>query len=1300
MAETPVNLPDEPTEQSAKQALSMLPTWKEWLEQHGFKQGRGEWGLVDYQYYRAWKKIGRGWLINVIPEHHTLVVNVYNTLLRGGQRFFFFNVAERNVPGLVEKLIKEIERPVSDRTKKKRIVAMREETPYEQREQEPDAVPINQLVMNQQQDQLRELRALGLVREAGPLHAPIPDDPNGLTPDQLDKVLQRVRVRCFQPGQRVRVRSPRETGLNGELGTVVDAGEHSCYVAIDSYTNMGDPDPFRFEEHELEPIFNESEQDVDSPEAYLASVDYMQMLPALGYTVHNENWRPAQTYVKAIDIGSNGFIRLDVEPTPTEDNAQAIIVYVEYVYSAPKHYGRIERLQVIVTDALSVMDMLRDIEQLASQSATVGDFAEALAKRGYARHSQSPRIPARRKLRQLFGESFVDEAEAAEPDPDDLERYIRDLQRHADVINAFREQGLRMRRRMSADRPYYEMFWTPNAVVTYDLFIQPEDKGWVVTAKGDKRSPWGEIHEPFDIEDQWYIQTTDPDEIAVDVDNILYALSAYAIDERDYDDIDEARLRESEDPDEIKDITGYAKTTNDPVKILEEFGYVYSDQYGHKRWNKYWDLPRPLQTKREWWTPTFTKVWGSPDTHGQYVYGLLDPAAPNSKRTGYIIVQPLNRITGKDDWDITTSIRRMLLQVDNLMRRIPDSISDPDVLFNLLAAEMEKIKEAVNKEANATWNEALEVPDPDDPAAYVQRTRQAKLGELVVEICPGCGHKKEVFKNWPDNMPGLGSPCEKCGTFIPLAQRVVEADEPQPEPEIDAEKYTRDTLQPQIVMRELGYVAYTSAFLHWRKFVADRTQFMVWFHENFEWSLEVYEASGIHWKLIAISTMQKLGLLKSKLVKWEKKFNEGTLIDQKSGIVNEGEDDVDPLAYAIDTMLPDKVLTDLGYHSSTEGYWAKPVDPQTTFVVWPGYEAADYTFIVYRDVDGAWQSQGKYAFSAPVGVLKQRLEQWEKNLSTVDFKRSGALRNLVGEGVDDPGEVLAAHRPFVYSLWGQYASYGGGPVNFRVFPTLTEAIKEARNKRLRDEYDYVWIEEYEADDLSGWETRETFAVTDTGVRYEITSDYNVIKHVEEQPRGYARPPNQPRRVRENEEDEMDPKRYAETTFDLVEFLKASGWFKLKGEAYEYWAKDFPLPHEFILGTIVFVKLRVVVGFDLKLRGAYSCSIIIYWVQEDGNGFPGKNWRLDPQLITPADELATTEDYNRPLRRFVVEIGTVLSRIQWPPNEKATLLANTHLEADVSKFINALNYKAKQPLNDPPSRSATSGRPMRMKAGSV
>jgi len=284
--------------------------------------------------------------------------------------------------------------------------------------------------------------------------------------------------------------------------------------------------------------------------------------------------------------------------------------------------------------------------------------------------------------------------------------------------------------------------------------------------------------------------------------------------------------------------------------------------------------------------------------------------------------------------------------------------------------------------------------------------------------------------------------------------------------------------------------------------------------------------------------------------------------------------------------------------------------------------------------------------------------------------------------VDDPGEVLAAHKPFVYSLYGQYANYDA-PVNFRVFPNLTEAVEEARKRNLRDEYDYVWIEEFEADDLSGWETGETFAVTYTGVKYEVTSDYSVIKHIDEQPRGYSVPPNKPRRVRENEEDDMDPTRYIETTFDPVEFLKASGWFKLKVEAYEYWAKDFPLPHEFVLGGMVFTKLRVVVGFDLKLRGAYSCHIIIYWVQDDGNGFPGKNWTLDPQLITPADELATNEeDYNMPLRRFVVEIGTVLSRIQWPPNEKATLLANTHLEADVSKFINALNYKAKQPLNDP------------------
>src|SRR5512143_387601 len=1548
MAETPVNLPDEPTEQSVKQALASMPSWEEWLAQHDFIKGEKHRSAISaVEWNRDWKKIGRGWRLRVAPAADTINIIVYNsTLTKVVRHLAMVSVAERSVVNIVSKLIGEIERNVADATKKRRIRAYTSQIPYEEREDE--VVNINGPVMTP--DQMDNLRRLGLMRpqqEAEEpkknyrLRSPIPEDPTGLSPEDLEKVTRYVKVRCFQPGQRVRVRSERQTRLNGELGTVVDATAHACYVAIDSYVEANDPDPFRFEEDELEPIFNESElPQEDEPTTYLAAMDYTQMLPSMGYREHNDAWQRSTAYVKAIELGT-GLLRLEIEALPNAINPSAVVVYIEYVSGKPD--GRVERIQEIVFDGLDVVDAVRDIEQLAASSVSISDFGKKLEQKNYPGGS---RIPTHHKLRQLFGESFVDEAIGAEPDPDDPERYLNDLQRHADVINAFREHGVKMRRRMSADRPYYEMFWIPTAVsdVTYDLKLEPSGEGWIITASGQKKfyTPQeNEFYEPFDIEDQWYIQTANPDEIAVEVDEILYALGRYQGPdeppnmEPDYDDLDEGlrerilcpavylaghvyigsshvaimthlekqgllvqnaeahqephhgwwtsagrfldtdqdvneleqispefrrrtgddpglkgeelplarkigtevrmveniddiadyyqyavgsanwnpvmmltskdvrqmlrglhlkvnscyksrithgwvttsepatpevfklmreksqafadfvkdhirdqlikrfpnlsgqtpqginmdvfdkkihlsvwqwsgetsadpenphnyvmyvdiqpadymkrrrggeMVRESEDPDEIGDITGYAKGTTDPVKVLEEFGYVYGDMYGYKRWNKYWDLPRPLQTKREWWTPTFSRIWGSPDTHGQFVYGLIDPdpMAQNAKRTGYIIVQPLNRTINKDDWDIVTSLRRMLLQVDNLMRQIPDTITDPDAMFNWLATEMERIKNAVNSEADKTWNEALEVPDPDDPEAMVKRTHQAKLGELVDMICPKCGHKRQLLKNWPDDFEGWGSKCEVCDTFIPYPQHVIEAEEP--EPEIDAEKYAKETLQPEIAMKELGYVYdYTSAFPHWRKLMNDRTQFMVWFHEDFERSLQVYEAHDIHWKLIATSTMQKLGTLKSKLTEWEKKWQEGTLIDQKSGIVNEAEDDVDPMAYAVDTMLPDKMLTDHGYHPSSEGYWAKPIDPQTTFVVWPGYEGADYTFMVYRDVDGAWQSQGKYAFTAPVRELQQRLEQWEKNLSTVDFTRSGALHKLVGEGVDDPGEVLAAHKPFVYSLYGQYANYDA-PVNFRVFPNLTEAVEEARKKNLHDEYDYVWVEEYEADDLSGWETGETFAVTDTGVRYEITSDYNVIKHVEEQPRGYARPPNQPRRVRENEEDEMDPKRYIETTFDPVEFLKASGWFKLKVEAYEYWAKDFPLPHEFVLGGMVFTKLRVVVGFDLKLRGAYSCHIIIYWVQEDGNGFPGKNWTLDPQLITPADELATNEeDFNMPLRRFVVEIGTVLSRIQWPPNEKATLLANTHLEADVSKFINALNYKAKQPLNDP------------------
>ena len=1561
MAEIPVNPLDEPTEQSVRQTLLAIPTWKEWLEQHGFRYGRGDWGLTEHQWYRVWKDKGRGWLINVTPDKHTIAVNVYNTLLRGGRSCFFFNVKENTVPKLVEQLIQMIEKPVSDRTRKKHIMTLRAATHYELRD-DPGDMPPDELAMTPaQQAQVDELRHLGLIRyeAVGPLKAPIPDDPNDLTKEQLDRVLSRVRVRCFQPGQRVKVRTERQTRLNGQMGTVVDAGPHSCYVALDDYVQAGDDDPFRFEEQELEPVFESVEPDMDAPKPYMAAMDYISPLKDLGY--HNSTSR-GDTLFGKVKGRLKGALYVTVEPS---EDTPAATVYVDY-----NSDGELQRIQHITVPAIEVLDVVRDIDQLANTVNGISAFADALRERNYP----GTAVADHAHLQYMFGEAVME----AVDDPDDPERYIQDLQHHYDVINAFREQGVRMRRRMSADRPYYEMFWIPNAVtdVTYDVYIQPEGAGgWMIWAKGEKKFEhprWGETQEPFDIEDQWTIETTNMDEVWDAIANILYALKAYKgpdelspelaqelddlnvdealrerilypavylaghvyigsshvaimtwlgqqgllpkeavdpdqephhgwwtsapryldsdldindlmrIDRRfaqrtgeepgvkgeelplarkigtevrmvegiDADDINyrdysvasanwnpvmmltskevrrmirsagykvngcyksrithgwvttsepgtsevfqlmransyaeaerlkdhlrtelikrfptlsgqtpqginmdvfdkkiqlsawqwsgetsadpanshnyvmyadiqpadyrsrrrggEMAVAEALDPDEIKDVAGYVKGVTDPVKVLEEFGYVYSDQYGHKRWNKYWDLPEPLQTKREWWTPTFTRIWGSPDIHGQYVYGLIDPKAPNAKSTGYIIVQPLNRVVGKDDWDIVTSVRRMLLQIDNLFRQIPTGTTDPDVMRNWLAVEMDKIKDAVNKEASATWQEsldvddpeyyvrtqsvrhcpkchadltqpnavieqwvtrggvdevnlrghfgntpeskwalvwdrnpdrslasyerglrlcaqcssegkhtrleALEVSDPDDPEAMIARTRTAQMGEVVDVTCPHCGDKRQLFKNWPDNMPEWGSKCAKCGGFISLPTLTLDAPETAmahaqtcprcqsanarqtggeagreywtcgdcgdkfmwspdravrleaEEPEIDAAQYTKDTLYPEKIMGELGYVwDSTSAFPSWSKLVAERTQFRVWFEKDFEWSLQVYEPhDDIHWNLVATSTMQKLGMLKAKLTEWEKRYHEGTLIDQKSGIVN--------------------------------------------------------------------------------------------------------------EGVDDPADVLATHRPFVYSLYGQYANYDGS-VNFRVFPNLTEAVEEARSKNLRDEYDYVWVEEYEADDLSGWETGETFAVNYTGIKYEVTSDYNVIKHVNQQPS--SMPPNRP--VREGMDDDIDPEHYANTTFDPVQFLRGNGWEPDPKKTACFY-KDFSLPHDYYLGGMEFDHLMVEIELMPAQRSAFAAFLNVRWMTKEGYGLPVKGWNLDHQLVTPGED---EYDSTMPIRRFALEIGNVLGRIAWPENDSAALHANSKLEAEVSRFVRLLNDKAKEPLHDKP-----------------
>ena len=864
MAENPENQPvdlDAPTEKVVKQALADLPTWEEWLQKHGFTLGMAnKYAWSDAEWNREWPSAGRGWMLKIHPQRHVITIDVYNNWLRWGRSLglqFFVN--ERTLPKVVGALIKEIERNVSDHTRKRRIKLLHQQTPSDTRvePQEPGG-------FNGPPQPVRVERGndphpwVEFHNESIPRSKPIPDDPTSLTPEQMDDLVSRVRVTCLPKGQRVRIRMSQNTRLNGMMGTVVDAGPHACYVALDDYVQAGDDDPFRFEEQEMEPVYeNRQEPDLDAPAPYLAALDYITPLTSLGYQKFPSLYmKPGATqgvsYRKSLQGEPyGGVIRLIVTP---DDELPAATIYIDY-----RSEGELVRIQDITVAAIEIVDAVRDIEALAFSEGIKGisDFADALRAKGYP----GTPIPPHDHLYYLFGESLMEPDDVDNPQP-----YFDQLQRHADVINEFRRNGVRMRRRMAADRPYYEMFYIPSAVtdVSYDIFLEPADDGnWDVSARGEKTfedEKHGDFPEEFDIDQTWEVKAGE--DIAGQVDDILHELRRHkGPDEPTYwgpdvDDIDESeeeigdyaayaassggynpvmlltskdirkivrelgfkmgtlyrsrrthgwtmnlspatgpafelfqknphhmaeyvkhelrqgimrrlptlanversvyviddkliinawewsgasssdpsnpnnwtiyadilpidhdqRLRGGrvaegvDDPDDIQDLTSYAKGAADPVKALEENGYRYGkyNEAGTPRWNKFWPLPQPL-TPLVKWAPTYTKLWGSPDIHGQYVYGFTAENRP--AKTGYIVVKPLNRKAGKDDWDIVTSIRRVLLRVEELARNLPNT-NDLDTVWDYVDTGMQKIKDDVNTEADTTWNESVHEKSP------------------------------------------------------------------------------------------------------------------------------------------------------------------------------------------------------------------------------------------------------------------------------------------------------------------------------------------------------------------------------------------------------------------------------------------------------------------------------------------------------------------------------------------------------------------------------------------------------------
>lgn len=417
----------------------------------------------------------------------------------------------------------------------------------------------------------------------------------------------------------------------------------------------------------------------------------------------------------------------------------------------------------------------------------------------------------------------------------------KELQRHGEVINAFREHGVKMRRLMRADRPYYALFWIPTAVedVSYDLYLEPDGTGWSVSAEGHKRfddERWGEFDEDFEIDRTWTIPAgATGTELAGEVDNILSDIHSYkgpeepTIPEPDYDDIDESLDAE------IGDYEAYAKASAgwNPVQMLtskqirqivREAGFKVSTIY-RSRTDHGWSVtmtPATAQalevfqqnphrmaefmehTAREAikkLMPSMAKIKRGRYNLDDRLYihawewsGSADPSNPNNWVI-YLDIRPADY----------QKYRRGGIKEAAVVRNFPVTESLVEAK-QYLHNEMRRVQEEVNKESDATWTESLPVPDSDDPQTMLARMRAAKMGDTVEVKCPACGDVKLLGKNWPDDFKGWGTTCGKCQAFIPLGGEIVMDSVPlPPEDDVDPAEYTADTLQPERILLEMGY---------------------------------------------------------------------------------------------------------------------------------------------------------------------------------------------------------------------------------------------------------------------------------------------------------------------------------------------------------------------------------------------------------------------------------------------------------------------------------------------------------------
>jgi hypothetical protein len=1170
MVESPQNQqidPDEPTEATVKQTLVSLPTldWEGWLGQNGFTRNENFQRSAD-EWNRNWPQHGRGWRLRVAPALDTVhIIVIFSTLSRVACHLVSVGVSERSVIKVVSRVITEIERPVSDATKKRRILAF-----------------------------TRTLHDEPVVQqEARPICRPIPDDPDDLNPEQMSQMLDRLRARCFQKGQRVRIRSPRHTRLNGEMGTVVDAGPHSCYVAVDSYVEANDPDPFRFEEHELEPVF-ESTEDVDAPEPYMAALDYLTPLKQLGYSAsmldltYRKSIRMDQRVAGFANQSIEGYLRIIVHPKDAR-----VIVYIDYQSGSER-----ERIISIEVDALEVIDVVRELEQLAAQSQSACEYADKLRQRDFPKSLSATSAD---RLCYLFGES------AMEPDdPDDPKPYFQELQRHAEVINVFRDHGVRMRRRWKQDHPYYAMFWVPNAVedVSYDILLEPSsDHSWSVTAKGLKEFHHdidGDVQEEFDIEGAWIISAgATGEELLTEVDNILHAISSHKGPEEptlqgpDVDDIDEGVDDEIDFEKYAKDSAGYNPvqllTAKELRKIARDAGYRVNSCYHSKRTTGYSLALTPGNDER------FRSFQDSPD--GEAI------RMEQAFREGIIARLPVLGKIEHGMYNLDAKLDIHCWPWSGLHSAVPE---DPHNYVLYVDVQPE---DANLRGPGGVVRETVDEPSPEH-----------YLAKISARHCPAC--QADLTK-----------------------------------PRSVAEYFERPGGHEHNEYKIHGHYGNE----------ATRVNAFVW-DDRPDRSLAGYTSTGRNCEACG-AACRRIGEALDGL-------------GEPEPVTSPPEDELDAAAYAMDTLVPDNTLRELGYALAREvnehPHWRKQISDKIKFVVFINDSQLNFTFQVYESVPSGefWQLRGSFA-GTDLRKLKASLMRWEQRAKDGMLlgNEPGGVGRLVAEGLDDPDLVLQTHKPKGYALYGQYANYDA-PISFSTFKTLPEAVAAARQRDLCNDYDYVWADELEFNSLEKWDLGETMACKYTGIKYRITSEYET-ERVEHPDAVSGAPP-----VAESADD-VGAEAYAKTTFDPVEFLRSDGWANHSEQHYTYYAKTFKMPRPYQLGGMVFTGVQVRIGIERNLFN--QAAVGIYFVDDQERGFGVQGCALSRQTVYPWNEA----DYDTPpesffdngmsIRRFARGIEKVIQNAAWPEKREASLVASSAVKVEVDRFVKALNQQAEVPL---------------------